>query len=42
MGANMKHFNNKYCVDDRHVYVTWKCMCGNNEEVIRLYMQVKE
>ncbi len=42
MGANIKPFNNKYCMGERNVYVTWKCMCKNIEDVIRICMQVKE
>ncbi len=29
-------------MDERNVYVNWKCMCENNEDVIRVCMQVKE
>ncbi len=42
MGPDMKHFNDKYCMDESNVYTTWKCMCENNEDVIRVCMQVKE
>ncbi len=41
MGANIKHFN-KYCIDERCVYATWRGMCERNEAVIRVCMQVKE
>ncbi len=40
MGATMKLFNDKYYMDERNVYA--KCMCDNNEDVIRVCMQVKE
>ncbi len=36
MSTNMKPFNDKYCMDERNVYTTWKCMCDNNEDVIRV------
>ncbi len=42
MGANIKHFNDKYCMDDRNVYATWRNMCEQNGEAIRVCMQVKE
>ncbi len=42
MGANIKHFNDKYCIDERNMYTTWSGMCENNENVIRVCMQVKE
>ncbi len=42
MGANIKHYNYKYCMDERNVYVARKCMCEKNEDVIRLCMQLKE
>ncbi len=42
MTANIKHCNDKYCIDERKVYMTWKCMCEMNEHVIRMCMQVKE
>ncbi len=42
MGANIKLFNDKYCMDERNVYVTWRDTCGTNEDVIRVCMQVKE
>ncbi len=29
-------------MDERNVYVTWECMCENNEDVIRVCIQVKE
>ncbi len=40
--ANVKHFNDKYCMDERNVYATWRSMCEKNEDVIRVCMQVKE
>ncbi len=42
MGANIKLFNDKYGMDDRNVYGTWRGMCEKNEDVIRVCMQVKE
>ncbi len=27
MGANIKLFNDKYCMDERNVYATWRDMC---------------
>ncbi len=42
MGANIKLFNDKYCMDERNVYVTWRDTCGKNEDVIRVCLQVKE
>ncbi len=42
MGANIKHFNDKYCMDERNMYATWRDMCEKNEDVIRVCMQVKE
>ncbi len=42
MGANIKLFNAKYCMDERNVYATWRDMCEKNEDVIRICMQVKE
>ncbi len=41
MDANIKHFNNKYCMDERNVYATWTDMCEKNEDVIRVCMPVK-
>ncbi len=38
LGANMKHFNDKYFMDERTVYVTWKCMCKIREDAIRVCM----
>ncbi len=38
----MKHFNDKYGMDVSTLYATCKCMCENNEDVIRVCMQVKE
>ncbi len=35
MCANMKQFNDNYCVEERHMYTTLKCMCENNENVIK-------
>ncbi len=34
MGANMKPFNDKYCMDERDVHTTLKCMCEHNDDVI--------
>ncbi len=42
MGANIKLFNDKYCMDERNVYATWRGMCEKNEDVIRVCMQVKD
>ncbi len=42
MGANIKLFNDKYCIDERNVYATWRGMHEKNEDVIRVCMQVKE
>ncbi len=42
MGANIKLFNDKYCMDERNVNATWRDMCEKNEDVIRVCMQVKE
>ncbi len=36
MGANIKIFNDKYCMDERNVYATWRGMCEKNEDVIRV------
>ncbi len=38
----MKPFNDKYCMDERNVFTTWKYMSENNEDVIRVCMQVNE
>ncbi len=27
MDANIKIFNDKYCMHERHVYATWRGMC---------------
>ncbi len=42
MGDNIKLFNDKYCMDERNVYATWRGMCEKNEDVIRVCMLVKE
>ncbi len=42
MGANIKPFNDKYCMDEKTVYATWSSMQEKNEDVIRVCMQVKE
>ncbi len=42
MGANFKHLNRKYCMDESNVYSKWKHVCVSNEELIRICMQVKE
>ncbi len=36
MGANIKHFNDKYSIDERNVYSTCKCIFETNEDVIRV------
>ncbi len=36
MGANIKLFNYKYCMDERNMYATWKGMCEKNEDGIRV------
>ncbi len=36
LGAIIKLFNDKYCMDERNVYATWMCKCENNEDVIRV------
>ncbi len=35
MGANIKHFNDKYGMNERNVYATSRGMCEKNEGVIR-------
>ncbi len=42
IGANFKHLNRKYCMDESNVYCKLKHVCVNNEEFIRICMQVKE
>ncbi len=42
MGANFIHLNRKYVMDESNVYSKWKHVCANNEELIRICMQVKE
>ncbi len=42
MVGNIKLFNDKYCMDERHVHATWRGMCEKNEDVIRVCMQVKD
>ncbi len=42
MGVNIKFCNHKYCVDERNVYATWRSIREKNEDVVRVYMQVKE
>ncbi len=42
MGADINLFNDKYCMDERNVYATWRGMCEKDEDVIRVCMQVKE
>ncbi len=42
MGANFKHLNRKYYIDESNVYSKWKHVCDDNEKVIRMCMQVKE
>ncbi len=34
MGANFKHLNRKYCMDESNVYSKRKQQCANNEELI--------
>ncbi len=29
-------------MDERNVHTIWKCMCENNEDVIKVCMHVKE
>ncbi len=41
MGANIKLLNDKYCMDERNVYATWRGKCEESEDVIRVCMQVK-
>ncbi len=42
MDANIKHFNDNYCMDERNVYARWRDICEKNEDVIRVCMKVKE
>ncbi len=35
-------YNIKHCMDRRNIYKTWKCICENNEDVIRVGIQIKE
>ncbi len=42
MDASVKGFNDKYCMDERNVYATWRGMSENNEDVFIVCMQVKE
>ncbi len=42
MGANFKHLNRKYYMDESNVYNKWKHVCANNAELIRICMEVKE
>ncbi len=42
MGVNFKHLNSKYCMDESNMYSKWRHVCTNNEELIRICMQVKE
>ncbi len=43
MGANFKHLNRKYCMDESNMYSKWRHECANNEElIIGICMQVKE
>ncbi len=41
MGADFKHLNRKYYMDESNVYIKWKHVCHNNE-VIRMCMQVRD
>ncbi len=40
MGANIKLFNDKCCMDERNEYSTWRRACV--KDIIRICMQVKE
>ncbi len=42
MGATIKHFNDKNCMDDRNVNGTWRGMYEKNKDIIRVCIQVKE
>ncbi len=42
LDANIKLCNDKYCMDERNVYATWRGMCEKNEDVIRVCMQIRE
>ncbi len=42
MDANIKLFNDKYCMDECNLYATLRGMCEKNEDVIRVCKQVKE
>ncbi len=36
MGANIKLFKDKHCMDERNVYAIWRGICEKNEDVIRV------
>ncbi len=36
------HLNGKYYMNESNVYSKWEYVCANNEECIRICMQVKE
>ncbi len=42
MGDNFKHLNRKYGMNESYMYSKWKHVCVNNEELIRICMQLKE
>ncbi len=42
MGDKFKLLNRKYCMDESNVYSKCKYVCVNNEELIRICVQVKE
>ncbi len=37
----MKLFNDKYCMDETNVCITWKCVCENND-VIKVCMHIRD
>ncbi len=41
MGANFKHLNRKYCMDESNVYSKRKQQCANNEELIWICRMLK-
>ncbi len=43
MGSKMyETFKDKYCMDERNGHTIWKYMCDNNEDLIRVYMWLRE
>ncbi len=36
MGANIKLYTDKYCMDETYVYVPSRGMCEKNEDVIKV------